>query len=1744
MADHPGYEIAGCRITCQVYESVYSQVYRAQDSDGKPIVLKVLKEAFLTPIRVAEYRREYSIAQRLKLSGVANVYELKMNRHQPTLVIEDFGGDSLDLLGLTGSGLAGSELTRQMSLPVFLPLAISLSHTLSQVHSAQVVHKDINPSNIVFNPKTAQVKLIDFGLANVLPQETASFVHPRLLEGTLPYLSPEQTGRMNRPIDYRSDFYALGVTFYQLLTGQLPFQADDALAWVHHHIAHQPMHPSKVNADVPEAIAQIILKLMAKTAEDRYQSAAGLQSDLEHCWAHWQREQHIPLFQLAQQDQSDRFQISQKLYGRESEIVTLQQIFSQVSSPLTTDEVAPAHEQLWQLVLIKGYSGVGKSALVRELYRPMTVQQGHFIAGKYDQARSPIPYQAFSQAFNQLCQYLLTESAEQLAYWRNLILQAIKANGQLLIDIIPDLALIIGPQPPVVETGAAEAQSRFQRVFHSFVRAIAQPNHPLILFIDDLQWADSASLQLLNTLFEPPADDNEAGQRLMLIGAYRDNEVETHHPLFCAVTELAEKGATPTVIELNNLPLNSVNDWIAETLDCSPQKCYPLAKLVHQKTRGNAFFTAEFLKTLHVERLLSLSSKTEEQQAKNEPHWQWDIEQIKAKNITDNVVVLMTQKLVDLPETARKALQVAACLGSQFTLDELARVVKCDRFDKLTNLMPAIQQGFLLSLDNRYKLLLEGDNPPNVKFRFQHDRVQQAAYELMPSLEKERIHFEIGQSLWQQERQQEQQISKPEILPPETSDEHLFEIVNHLNLGAAFVTSEPTLRQLVALNLQAGRKAIAENAYEVGQAYFKSGLQLLGQTSDPAADPAADPASDSACYQLTQQLTLGAAQSACLLGQWEQMSQWIEQTIRQSHSVLDAVPAYELQIEAAHAKNQLSKGIELTLSTLQQLGYSFPAQIDSAAIGEALTLTATEISRYSQAEILALPEMRSPQALAVMRLINAVITPCFSASPALLPLVVTAQIRLILTTGNTPSAVYAYAVYGLILSGIVGDLNNSDRMGKLSRQLLQRYRASGQAESLRARTQHVLYAFVDHWHEPLTASCPRLLENYQLGLDTGDLEYAVLSAHVYCLNSFLIGQELQGLAQEMSTYSEVMRQLKRATTLNFQTVWHQTVLNLLGESPDPTKLQGAVYDEIEKLPVHHERQDATALLIVYWHKAMLCYWFGQGESALRNIKQSANYLQGVPGLPIVPVWHFYDALIHLDQFEAVSADEQAETIIRVAQIQQKLQTWSDLAPHNHEHRIALIQAEEARILGKVSAAMDYYDSAIDLAQTLGYNHERALANERAARFYRGRGSQRIAQLYLKEAKSAYTRWGAIAKLRDLEQRYPKFLPPPVQRQPSAGSSWTTTETDSEQLDIMSVLKASQGLADDIQLDKLLTQLMTLVLENAGAEKGYLVIFQANHWYIEATATIHSGVSVNRCEANTQVPIGLLNYVLRTQKSIVLKNATTDETFGHDPYLQQNRPLSVLCLSLVNQGKLNGIIYLENNLMTNAFTQERLTVLQLLSSQAAISLENAQLYSQLQQYSQTLEEKVAERTSELEQVNKVLQQQAIIDGLTQLTNRRGFDQALERAWPQLMRSRQPLSLLLCDVDHFKAYNDHYGHLEGDQCLQQIAKTLQSSAQRQTDTIARYGGEEFALILPDTTLPAAMLLAEKVRSRVEQLQIPHVASPTHRWVTISIGVTSLIPHAEASPVTLIAAADQALYVAKSAGRNTYSAVNKTT
>ena len=774
--------LADYQILEHLYESVHSLVYRAKrQADGQGVVLKIVKEEHPTPERMAAFKREYEILSQLDIDGVISAYELG-RVHRWLMVLEDFGGESLARLQVAG----------KLAVADFLGLAIRLSQILGQVHQLKIMHKDINPSNIVVNPVTGELKLIDFGISTMLSLENPTFCHPNLLEGTLAYISPEQTGRMNRVLDYRSDFYSLGVTFYELLTGQLPFQADEALELIHCHIAKPARPPHELKPEIPPILSQIVLKLMAKNAEERYQSAYGLKADLERCLHEWRHSGQMRAFELAEDDLSDRLNIPPKLYGRDSERASLLAASSR------------ACQGGCEMVLVAGYSGVGKSALVQEVYKGITDKRGHFIAGKFDQYQRNVPYLALTQAFNELCDHLLSESPQSLSQWQAKIMAAVGRNGQVLSDVIPNLELLIGKQPAVAQVGAQEAQNRFNLIFQNFIQAISQPEHPLVLFIDDLQWADSASLSLMKRLMH-----NAKCQNLLLIGAYRDNEVDESHPLLITIEAIKAQPVSLERIPLNNLRQNEVNALIAETLHLPAQSSQPLSDLVYAKTQGNAFFTREFLKSLYHNGFLSF-----EHQSRT---WQWDVAQIQAQNISDNVVELMAGKIGQLDSNTQTVLQLAACIGNTFELSTLALIRKKALPELITELWPAISEGLLLPLDEQYKLLKtyeagkrdEADvvAAPQVRFKFQHDRVQQAAYSLIDEAQKQVTHLQIGRLLLANRSQ--------------TLEDDLFEIVNQLNQGIALINQQNERVELAKLNLKAGQKAKKATAYGSAVSYLQ-----------------------------------------------------------------------------------------------------------------------------------------------------------------------------------------------------------------------------------------------------------------------------------------------------------------------------------------------------------------------------------------------------------------------------------------------------------------------------------------------------------------------------------------------------------------------------------------------------------------------------------------------------------------------------------------------------------------------------------------------------------------------------------------------------------------------------------------------------------------------------------------------------------------------------------------------------------
>jgi predicted ATPase/signal transduction histidine kinase/CheY-like chemotaxis protein/tRNA A-37 threonylcarbamoyl transferase component Bud32 len=1511
-------------VKAKIYESANSLVYRGiREGDRTPIILKVLKEDYPTPAEVTRYKQEYEITRSLNLDGVVKAYDLQDYQRSLVMLLEDFGGESL-AKWMQNSPQAYCPLP----LAEFLRLASKITEILGRIHAVNVIHKDLNPGNIVLNPKTEVVKIIDFGISTRLTRTNPTFKNPNVLEGTLAYISPEQTGRMNRTLDYRTDFYSLGVTFYELLTGQLPFTTTDILELVHCHIAKQPSPPHQVNADIPRVVSDIIMKLMAKNAEERYQSAWGLKADLEEYLRQLETTGQIATFGLGNQDISDKFQIPQKLYGREAEVETLLTAFERIA----TREAKQA-----ELMLVAGYSGIGKSALVQEIYKPITEKRGYFLTGKFDQLQRNIPYSAVVSAFAGLVRQLLSEPEHQLQQWRNKLLTALGTNGQIITNVIPEVELIIGKQAPVPDVGATEAQNRFNRVFQKFIRVFCSKEHPLVIFLDDLQWADSATLKLIELMM---TDANT--QDLFVIGAYRDNEVNLSHPLNMTLEELRKEGATISWITLAPLGFGAIAQLIADTLHSEIRTIDSLAELVLRKTGGNPFFVNEFLKTLYNENLLTFDFE----------HliWRWDVTQIENKNITENVVELMIGKLKKLPYTTQKILKLAACIGAEFDLKTLSIINEKTPEEVFPELVLAAQSGSILTTSELDEQLLVQD------YKFLHDRVQQAAYALIDEAQKQVVHLQIGRNLL-------------EKTSPEGLSERLFEIVDHLNHGIELVTAQLERNEIARLNLIAGQKAKAAIAYSMAKKYLATGRDWLAASSWKTN------------YDLTLELYLEITEVAYLCGEFEQVEYWAAIVLQEAKTVLDIVKLYEVKIQTDIAQSQLLKAINTALQVLQQLGISFPKKPSYLKIQLELDTISSLISEKLIEDLIHLPEMVEPENLAAMRILSSITIAAYVAAPDLMPLLVSKQVNLSIQYGNAFVSSFAYAFYGLILCGTVGDIETGYEFGQLALSLL----SHPNTHSLRARTLVIVHNFIMHWKESIRDTSQRLLEAYQSGLETGDLEFAAYCVHCYCFQSYAVGKELVEVEREMTKYSEAIRQIKQEAALTWNQIYQQSVSNLMECSINPCRLIGESYNEEIGLPQHKAANDGTAIFVVYFHKLFLCYLFSEYAQAVENSTLAESYLISVAGTAIVPLYYLYDSLAKLATYRESSTQAQSEILKKVALSQEKMKHWAHYAPMNYLHKYHLVQAETARVLGQLLEAAEFYEQAILGAKDNEYIQEEALAYELAAKFYLSRSRGKIAQTYMKEAHYCYERWGATAKVKDLETKYPQLLThsPSVTRTiatRTTNSATITGASSGEALDLATVMKASQAISGEIVLEQLLSSLIQILIENAGAQTGYLILHKDGEWVIEARSEVDSSASVDAYTTRVlqsipidkHLPIAIINYIVRTKESLVLNDATREGSFTDEPYIKEHQTKSILCAPLLNRSKLIGLFYLENNLSVGAFTPERLEVLNLLSSQATISIENANLYTQLGEYSRSLEQKVSQRTAELAEATRQAQ----------------------------------------------------------------------------------------------------------------------------------------------------------------------------
>jgi len=1529
----PGYQLRAC-----LYESRRSLVWRAEQlADGRSVILKIHRQEYPSSAELKLYQREYEILRTLDDPSIERALGLLKLHHRLVVVLEDIGGEPL----------IPPQQPRAFDVARFLDVASQLCASVGVLHRGHVIHNDLSPANILLTPGGERLQLIDLGSATVLSSELTTFQNLERLEGTLAYMSPEQTGRTGRSVDQRSDLYSLGAVFYHLLAGRPPFLAPDATSLVFAHLAQEPPPLEPLVPGIPPVLAGIVHKLLSKNPEDRYQSVWGLQADLARCRFQWQAQGRVEDFPLAGQDLSDVLHLPSKLYGRTRETVRLLKLLERASGGGV------------EFLAISGYSGIGKTALVQELYTQLTRHRGFFISGKFEQLRRNVPYAAVRTAMKELVRQSLTTDEDKLLQWRHKLEQALRGRGQVLLEVIPELEQLVGPQAPVPALGASDSQARFAQVFQAFIRVFCAAEHPLVLFLDDLQWADHASLRLLEVMLTDPELHH-----VLVITAHRDNEVNEAHPFFLFLRHLEQAGVSLHGMTLLPLRRESLVTLLTDTLQSAPESVCSLAGLVWQKTEGNPFFVHQFLGMLHHERLLSFDYGSH--------RWVWQLAQIEAQSITDNVADLMVRRLQQLPDATQELLRLAACLGSQFDLDTLSVVSKKSPADAFRALLPALDAGYVLPVSS-IEVVARGSHLPCLavdKCRFVHDRVQQAAHALIPASDRAALHLRIGRLLL-------------DNLPLPRQAERLFEIVDHLNQGSELIHEPEEVLMLVRLNLEAGKRAEAAMAYTAALAYLE------------AASARSDKALWHEHYEVALELSHQYAKVAYLTGDFEKAARIVSSAVEEARSAPDKAELYCLLLIQYTLRTRYAEAIETGRHALGLLGITLPTDEEDleAARDASMAGVSRALAGKPIASLASLPPVKEREKQVAMRLVSALGPPCYRSHPRLWGVVVAMTAHLYLESGNAPQASYTYPAYGGLLASVKHDYTAAREFGEVALQLTDAFGDPSE----RSVCLLMVGSSVRHWFAPLRASTADYRQGYEVGVGSGNLQYAAycLGHNLYC--RFFQGASLVEWSHEIATARTFALEKKNQWTLDLADGCWLLARSLTGQSAAASELQAPRLHEQEYLE-RLRQQNLQPLCIYSIMKARILLLHGEVEAAAELCEQVEPLLVRVAtqGLLPWPEHIFTQCLVYTALHERVDPDQRARLQSRLEEGQKLLRQWAAHSPANFLHKALLVQAEVARLQGDTSEALACYVRALEEARKEGFTHHAALAGELAARFLLQQGREKLGLGYLHEARHTYERWGAVHKVGQLTQQLSQL----ETFGPSAavgGEKPLLVGTTAEQLDALAVIKASQALSGQMVMSRLLDTLMGFVLEHTGAERGLLGLVHPDGLVLAAEASveqhrIHVRVEPEPKPSESSLPLSLLNYVRRTGEKVILADASRPNPFSADAYLQHKRPKSVLCLPIHKQAELIGLLYLENNLTASAFTPHRLAVLEVLAAQSAISIENARLYAEVQRAeaalraaNDELEQREEERTRKLGEAQSQLVDAARSAGMAEIAS---------------------------------------------------------------------------------------------------------------------------------------------------------------
>lgn len=1632
----------------KIYENNNTVVYKALNLETKKVVAyKTIKNInFNSNVYGEMLKKEYGLLSHFDSDHIVKPIEFVEDR-EIALVTEFINGKTL------------SEIIakNQLSFDEKIVLTLEILDALKEIHNFNVLHKDINPTNLIWDFEKKRIVVVDFNISEKIVSQKVGFVGERHLQGTLPYISPEQTGRMNRDIDYRSDYYSLGITLYELFLGEKPFKSEGFIEMVHSHIAIEADDPISVDPEFNKVIAKVIMKLISKNVENRYQSIDGIIYDVKLAQ---EKDLDISSFVAGKNDELGRLNISQKLYGRERVVEELLSGFINVI------------DGGFECRFINGYSGVGKTSVVNELHRPITNISGYFLSGKYDKYNLATPYSGIIQAISDFIDLILLEGGDNLLRWTEKFEEELGPYCSLLVEFIPKLELVIGKKERYVEVSAIESQNRFNTAIQKFLFMLADKEHPVVLFLDDIQWIDSASLKLMESMIE-----NQNLDYFYLLCAYRINEVKSSHMLNTFFAKLENSYQNIEHYALEGLKDIDLRHFLRDSFD-GIQDVDVIIQKIMEKTDGNAFYIKKMIMHFYEEGCIYYLF--------DEKRWEFDKNCFDNLEVFENVGEFLASELKAINEKELEILKYIAHMGKTFDIRIVDMIFNEIDIDVEYYIRELQEHGYILSLGS-------------LKYMFAHDQIKQSAYQISNEEEKNNIRLKIADALIK-------------MYGPNYSDEIVFEIANqfrNMDLNHKF---EHDVYEIIEILIRAGDISTKNIAFEMAKEYYMNALSLINEKM--WLDN----------YQVMLELKNKIIENAYLLGEFDELDKGVEDLKIRVKDPLELGPAYEAQIQSYMARQMYQEGLSTMLLALKDFDMELALDVSDADHKKAFEELAILMKDRDISSLVNLKVMDDKRYISILRMLTAVLPLLFNAAPQLLPIVVIDMVKISIIHGNSIYSPFAYTFFGTILCAIIGDVENGKSYGEIAIKLIDKLNAKSELpKTYMITSQHVL-----HYEMHLDKVIEMEKEAFYTGIEIGDLTYAGFAGHGYCFNYYLAGKELLETKEVFETYSEIMDEINQGTQNLFQKLYIQAISNLIYKEDEQWILEGEWFNENEMLESIKKSGHKTALFILYFLKMQIAYIFNKYDEALEASEFMAENLDGGFGLMHVPIYYQFKSLILLSKYNEMDSKEKHNTLKIVYENQKYLENLSDGI--NYKHRYLIVEAEIARVTSNYKLARELYEEALEIVKSSNYIHEEAIYREIIYRYYNETGNHEFINYYKNTSMLAYKEWGAMMKYKSFKIENNDFETQKFDKSIYTVNSLDTEFVNSKNINLSSILKFSQVMSSEIVYDELLKKLINILIENSGATKATIINYSKDNSLVLATSSTGGEFNLelyDSLDACEDIPKTLVNYVYNTRKIVRIDNAIDDSLFGEDEYISSNSLKSLICFPLINKRELIGIIYLENKLTKDVFLKEHVDFLSLLSTQIAVSIENASLYRHLEMLVDERTQELELKNQELIKVNRKLELLSITDNLTGLLNRRRLDEVLEYEYAKSVRYSSLFSVILLDLDGFKRVNDSFGHEVGDDVLIKVADLLRSNT-RKIDIVGRWGGEEFLIICPEIGSDETFKLAEKLRIILESTTFEYIINQT-----ASFGVSTIKLYESIKDI--VKRADDNLYIAKNEGRN---------